>query len=191
MRKIINNVYINFFGALIIYSVTYFILTYYIYFIIGSNITDFEILSFKHFLVFNVFLNLFLVLIKWFLLALIIFVILKLLKYQYNYFKITICLIYSEMIFFITQIVTVLSLKNEYNISKNDVITSETFFYLKNFTNWFNDTILNNFNVLNLLYILLVSFLLSKNIIRNDFKSIVIVSLILLPLYLARLFLFN
>lgn len=93
----------------------------------------------------------------------------------------------GEFIFLIAPIITIIEFFNRTDYVRNDVSKSLHFFDLENVIPWFNDVpILDTFNVLNILYFLVVVYLITAVSRISTSKAFGIASWVFIPIYLLK-----
>lgn len=125
--------------------------------------------------------------IKWIVLSALLYGGFYILKADADYgssFKIVLL---GEFIFLIAPIITITEFFNRTDFIRNDVSKSLHFFDFENILPWFNDVpILDTFNVLNILYFLVVVYLITVVSRISTSKAFGIASWVFIPIYLLK-----
>lgn len=151
----------------------------------NDNVT-FDI-PFGGFIVFNFLFNFIGTVISWVVLSAVLYAAFYITKVKTNYNNLFKVVLLGEFIFFIEPFNTIVEFLGRNDYVRAGVTKSLHFFELSNLLSWFKDIpILNSFDVLNILYFLLVVYLISVAAKIPNRKAFGIASWVFIPIFLIK-----
>ena len=181
---------------LVFFALSYFVVNYLMYFQLGklayTNDGDIFDITFKSFFYFNFIYNFIGIALKWILFSVLIYVILKYFDKDLSLrLSIKTCIV-SEFVFLLSPINTLFIFYGKSDFGREDIIHSNTFFEISNLaSNFDGNSVIGSFNLLNLLYLLVATLLISKYAKIKELKALLVSLLVFVPPFIIKILLIS
>jgi hypothetical protein len=175
----------------VLFALSYFVINYLLYFHLGKLAYKYDgdvfDITLKSFFYFNFIFNFIGIALKWLLLSILIYGAIRYLDIEISLaLSIKTCIV-SEFVFLLVPINTLFFFSGKYEFGREDLINSENFFNISNLVrNFDNTSIIGSFNLLNLLYLLVATLLISKYAKIKELKALLVSLFVFAPPFVIK-----